>query len=192
VGATVKAAVAKAGHDYMRAAYGEAVWDSVLEMLPAEDSALVRTIDTVAHFPVAADGRVFAALVHVRFGDDRSVAEAQLRQGGASQADAMLDGLFSIFARFVSPQQAFARAGSIITSVYSDGVGSSTEIVPGGKGGAIHILGLGESSFVSPWQCGWIERAVERFGGRDPRVTERSWEAGLDASPELVYDVRWE
>lgn len=190
--ATVKAAVAKAGHDYMRTAYGEVVWDAVLEMLIPSDSALVRTIESSPNLPVAVDGHVFEALVHVRFGDDRRVVETELRRGGASQADAMLDGLFSIFARFVSPQQAFGRAGSIITSVYSDAVSSSTDTVPGENGGAIHIIGLGDSSFVSPWQCGWIERAVERFGGRNPRVTERSWEAGRNASHELVYDVRWD
>ena len=192
MGATVKSTVAKAGHDYMRTTFGHDTWSRMLDRLPAEHSDLVRAIDSRPYFPVAVDGMVFEALVAEKFHGSRRTAEAELRKGGAAQADAMLDGLFSIFARFVSPKQAFSRAGSIITSVYSGGVTSRTEPSADGNGGAIHILGLGESSFVSPWQCGWIERATVRFGGVGARVTERSWESGLNASDELIYDVRWE
>lgn len=192
MGPTVKSVVAKAGHDYMRATWGSDVWSRVLDALSPDESALVRSIGGTPQFPVAVDGKVFEALVALQFQGSRRLAEVELRKGGAAQADAMLDGLFSIFARFVSPQQAFNRAGSIITSVYSSGVTSKTEAATVGKGGAIHILGLGESSFISPWQCGWIERAVVRFGGSGAHVTERTWESGDNASDELVYDVRWE
>lgn len=192
MGPTVKSVVAKAGHDYIRATFGSDLWSHMLDTLSPEDADLVRSIDGGPQFPVALDGKVFEALVAQQFHGDRRTAEIELRKGGAAQADAMLDGLFSIFARFVSPQQAFNRAGSIITSVYSSGVTSQTEHATSGKGGAVRIRGLGESSFIAPWQCGWIERAVVRFGGTGARVTERTWESGLDASDELVYAVRWE
>lgn len=190
--ATVKRTVATAGYDYMRATYGERVWTQILETLVDEDRALVEGASASPTLPVAVDGRVFEGLVAVQFNGDRNIAAPALRKGGSSQADAMLDGLFSIFARFVSPQQAFNRGGSIITSVYSGGVTSSTELSSAGNGGAITIVGLGESSFVSPWQCGWIERALARFGGTNPEVAERSWQSGLDASHELIYEASWE
>ena len=192
VSATVKCTVAKAGHDYMRAAYGHHVWSRMLDMLSPEERVLVANIGATPNFPVAVDGKLFEALVAVQFQGSRRTASIELRKGGASQADAMLDGLFSIFARFVSPHQAFSRGGSIITSVYSRDVTSRTEPAVDGKGGAIRVFGLGESSYIAPWQCGWIERAAVRFGGDGARVIERSWESGLNASPELVYDVRWE
>jgi len=192
VSATVKSAVAKAGHDYMRAAYGHSVWSHMLDMLSPDERDAVASLDSMPNFPVAVDGKVFEALVAVQFHGSRRTAEAELRKGGAAQADAMLDGLFSIFARFVSPQQAFNRGGSILTSVYSRDVASRTEPAADGSGGAIRVLGLGASTYIAPWQCGWMERAAVRFGASNARVTERMWESGLNASSELVYDVRWE
>lgn len=192
MGATVKGAVAKAGHDYIRETYGEAAWRRVLALLPDEDRRLLDEATGTEQFPVAVDGRLFASLVAVQFEGDRVLAEAELRKGGAHQADALLDGLFDFFARFVSPQQAFRSAGPIFTSVYSKSVTSSTDTAPGGGGGAIHVVGLGESTFIAPWQCGLIERGLYRFGAKSAKVTERCWESGLDACVELIYDVSWE
>lgn len=188
--ASVKATVVRAGHDYMRGVCGELRWQRVLDRLSDDDRALVLGSERLLQFPVATDGHVFEAFVDEQFGGNRALAEEALRRGGAQQADDMLNGVFSVFARFVSAQQAFSRAGSIISSVYTD-VTSRTEAAEDGKGGVIRIMGLGESSYVSPWQCGWIEHAIERFGAHGPKVTERSWQSGRAASDELVYDVRW-
>lgn len=190
--ATVKNTVVQAAYEYIRATYGETQWTKVLEQLSEEDRGLAENADKAGSFPVATDGRVLSAFVDVQFTGNRSVAEAELRKGGISQADAMLDGMFSVFARFVSPQQAFNRGGSIITSVYSSEVTSKTELADDGKGGELHIMGMGESSYVSPWQCGWIERALERFGGSNAKVTERTWDSGQNASDHLIYDVSWD
>jgi hypothetical protein len=190
--ATVKNTVVQTAYEYLRSTYGETQWTKVLEKLSDEDRALVEHADKAGSFPVATDGRVLAAFVDVQFAGSRTRAASELRKGGVSQADAMLDGMFSVFARFVSPQQAFNRAGSIITSVYSSDITARTELAENGNGGAIHIMGMGESSYVSPWQCGWMERALERFGGQNAKVTERSWDAGQSASDHLIYDVSWE
>jgi hypothetical protein len=188
--ASVKATVVRAGHDYMREVSGEARWQRVLARLSDGDRALVLGSERMLQFPVAVDGRVFEAFVEELFGGNRVLAQDVLRAGGAKQADDMLNGVFSVFARFVSPQQAFSRAGSIISSVYTE-VTSRTEVSEDGRGGVIRIMGLGDSCYVSPWQCGWIEHALERFGARGSKVTERTWESGHIASSELVYDVRW-
>jgi hypothetical protein len=188
--ASVKATVVRAGHDYMRGLCGEDGWQRVLGRLSDEDRRLVTGSASMVQFLVAVDGLVFEAFVNEQYQGDRVIAEGALRRGGAQQADAMLDGVFSVFARFVSPGQAFSRAGSVISSVYSD-VTSKTQTAADGKGGVVRLFGLQESSFVAPWQCGWIERALVRFGAADARVTERGWDAGKAASDELIYDVRW-
>jgi hypothetical protein len=103
----------------------------------------------------------------------------------------MLDGVFSVFSRFVSPAQALRRAPSILASVYR-GASAHSELAPSGCGGRLTIEGLGDYDYVSPWICGWMERAIERFGGSDPSVRERSWDAGGDSSGSLVFDARWE
>jgi hypothetical protein len=188
--ASVKATVVRAGHDYMRSVCGENGWERVLDRLSDEDRRLVAGSASMVQFPVATDGHVFQAFVEHQFHGNRAIAEGVLRRGGAQQADAMLDGVFSVFARFVSPGQAFSRAGSVISSVYSD-VTSKTEPAADGKGGVVRLFGLGDSYFVAPWQCGWIERALVRFGAADAKVTERGWDSGQAASDELIYDVRW-
>jgi hypothetical protein len=190
MGVTAKRAVVVAGHEYIRAAYGHDTWERILAHLPPHERELLHPHEAPLDFPVEVDGRVFEALVNVHFGGSRMLAEADLRAGGAVQADVMLDGGFAVFDRFESPQQAFARSGSLIASVY-DGVVAQTEHSADGRGGTIRILGLEDSPYIAPWQCGWIERALSRFGAPAPCVTERSWEAGLVTAPELVYDVTW-
>jgi hypothetical protein len=188
--ATAKTSVVTAGHDFMRTAYGSDTWSRIMARLPEEDRDLLVNDRSAVRIPVAVDGRVFAALVAIAFEGNRFVAERELRRGGAAQADAMLDGVFSIFARLGTPRQIFGRAGSLISSVYTD-VSSETEEYPGGTGGLIQIRGLGESSYISPWQCGWIERALTRFGSHSASVTEESWEAGQNACDHLRYKVRF-
>jgi hypothetical protein len=190
VSAFAKGSVVAAGHDFMRDTYGIDTWDRILGTLSDDDRALVANARSTALFPVAVDGRVFSALVAERFEGNRFVAERELRRGGAAQADAMLNGVFSVFARLGTPQQLFGRAGSLISSVYK-GVSSDTEASEDGSGGTIHIRGLGDSRYIAPWQCGWIERALGRFGSASPHVTERSWTSGLDSSDHLEYEVRF-
>ncbi len=192
MGATVKTAVAIAGHRYIRETFGEAAWGRILEQLSHEDRERLAESAGAGQFPVAVDGRLFAALVEAQFAGDRIAAAAELRKGGAHQADVLLDGIFDVFARFVSPQQAFRSAGPIFTSVYSGCVTSSTDSAASGRGGAIHVVGLGESAFIAPWQCGFIEHGLVRFGAVSAQVTERCWESGMDSSTELIYDVIWE
>lgn len=187
---TAKGSVVTAGWEYMRGAYGDEAWRRVLDHLNAEDRELVAAARYAARFPVAVDGRVFAALVATKFEGNRFIAERELRRGGGAQADAMLNGIFSVFARIASPRLAFKRAGSIISSVY-DGTSSLTEEDADGSGGIVHLHGLGESTFIAPWQCGWIEGALKHFGAASPRVTEESWDAGLDAADHLRYRVRF-
>lgn len=186
--ATVKGSVVTAAYDYLRATYGDEAWKRTLLRLSHDDQDAVKAAARTLQYPVAVDGRVLAAFVAEQFEGDRMLAERELRRGGASQADVMLRGVFSVFARLASPKAAFSRAGSIITSVYTE-VSSDTEARADGSGGLIRLRGLGESTFVAPWQCGWMERALIHFGSSSPRVVERSWQAGRDASDELVYEV---
>jgi hypothetical protein len=58
-------------------------------------------------------------------------------------------------------------------------------------GGRLKVCGLGEFDYLSPWMCGWIERAVERFGGSEPKVRENSWGRGATASDVLEFDISW-
>ncbi len=188
--AQMKGTAASFRHEYIRETYGEAAWKAIVESLSEDDRICIDDAERGQMIPCSVEGRVLAELVRTELGGSRSMAEGMLRRGGSSQADNMLDGVFSVFARFVSPQQAFSRAGSILTSVY-EGVRSETEQNPEGVGGTLHITGLGDFEYLSPWLCGWISRAVERFGGEDPVVRERSWDMGANASDHLAIEISW-
>lgn len=185
-----KGSAVKASHDYFRATYGERTWERVLETLTADERALTRDVEKVTWYPVETDGKVFRALVDVQFGGDRTRAGREFWIGGRKQADTMLEGLFSVFARFVSPEAAFKRSGSILSSIYQ-GVTAGSTLADGGNAGTLVIEGLGQLTYISPWIGGWIERALERFGATEAHVVERTWEAGQNASDELIFELRW-
>lgn len=187
--ASMKMAVAKVRHDYIRRTLGEDAWHQATSLLPEEERSILETGEA-GMAPASVEGRLMTALSSASFGNDRAAFESYLRAGGKSQADAMLEGIFSVFARFASPQQAIKRAPSIFSSVYT-GTSAESDVNAETKTGRLIVRGLGEYTFVSPWLSGWMERAIERFGGGDPVVRERSWEQGHNGSDELVFEVRW-
>jgi hypothetical protein len=175
----------------IRAELGEAEWQRVLDVLDPGDREIVMQPDTHNLVPTAVTGRFYSAIHRVACGGDRLCTERKLRAAGRRDADDMLDGVFSVFARFVSPDQAFKRAGGMISSIYS-GVTAESIPNPDGHGGALKLIGLDDEPFASCVIAGWIERAIERFGARNASVIEREWAAGRDAAQTLVFDLKWE
>jgi hypothetical protein len=186
-----KGSVTASGHKMLRETYGEDVWKQVLDRLDEDDRRIVANVAMVTQYPLVTEGRVFALLHEIAFAGDRGRLDREFRAMGRKQADIMLDGIFSIFARMLSPHQAFSRAGSLIAAAYT-GVTSDTEPAASGNGGVIHIRGLAEVTHLAPWLCGWMERALERFGASRAKVRERSWDAGNDASDDLAFVISWE
>ncbi len=191
MGVMAKGSVAKAGHDNIRKVVGEQAWDRVTKALSPDEKEYVDHVDKLTEYPLLVDGRIFELLCEYECGGHHRSMEPLLRRAAAGQADDMLDGVFSIFARFISPQQAFSRAGSIIAASYVGPVTAETHKRPDGKGGKIVLRGLGELTFAGPWLSGWMERALIRFGATEARVRERTWEAGAPASDELIYELEW-
>jgi hypothetical protein len=188
-GVTVSGEVAATAYAHMRRTWGADVWTRVLARLTPEESALVSRVSPGVSLPITVDGHVYEALVAEAFGGDLAVAERELRKAGAEQAAPSLRRVVGPFGVFLTPKQAFARAGDIVTDIYS-GTRSTTEPVLG-NGGVIRIFGLREACYAAPWQCGWMEGALTMFGATGAHVTERSWQKGRIASDELVYDVTW-
>lgn len=188
--ALIKASSVRAGHVAMRRQFGDAAFSEAVSRLSEDDQAAIRTLDHSAMYPLAVDGRLELQLVEIACGGSRSLAERAFREAAGIQADGMLDGVFSVFARFVSPKQAFDKAGTILASVYT-GVSSETKAAEDGTGGLIIIRGLGELPYARPWLSGWMEHALVRFGAKMPRVNERSWQSGKTGSDELVFEVTW-
>lgn len=188
--AAMKFSVADVRHAHIREKLGEAAWLATLERLDPEDRAIVERGTPDGMAPASVEGRLMESLALAVFHGDRAATERFLREGGRAQADKMLDGVFSIFARFASPTQALKRAPSIFSSVYV-GTTADSEVAADGRSGVLRVHGLGEYTFVGPWLSGWMERAIERFGGVAPTVRERSWEAGMNGSDELTFEARW-
>lgn len=186
----MKQSVADIRHEYVRSAVGGQIWHDARSRLTEGERAVLREGDASGSCPTALAGRFMSDVVGLVC-PNREDAERFLREGGAAQADAMLDGVFSVFSRFVSPAQALKRAPSVLASVYK-GTSADSVLSASGRGGSLTIRGLGDYEYVSPWVCGWMERAIERFGGSAAAVRERSWDAGAVSSDELVFEASWE
>lgn len=188
--AAMKQSVADVRHEYIKERIGAVAWLEALNKLSPEEREIVAKGDEQGMCPAYVAGNLMGAIVETHFHGSRHAAEQFLFEGGRAQADKMLDGLFSVFARFVSPKQALDRAPSIISSVYT-GTDPSSRIDEDGMGGALTIAGLEEYEYVAPWLSGWMQRAIERFGGDSPTVIERNWASGQTRSDELVFEARW-
>lgn len=186
-----KGSSVKSSFQAVRTVLGDSDWQRVIETLTPEDRDMVVNPSNHNLIPVATTGRFYSAIHSLICGGDRLRTERTLRASGRRDADDMLDGIFSVFARFVSPDQAFKRSGGMISSIY---VGVTAEATPrdGGKGGTLRLSGLEDEPFACCVIAGWMERAIERFGGSSPTVREQAWEAGRDSAPTLVFDMTWE
>jgi hypothetical protein len=180
----------KSNYAAVRAELGSAEWNRVLDALDPEDREIVLAPETHLLVPTAVTGRLYTSVHRIACGGDRARTEQLLRSAGGRAADDMLEGAFSVFARFVSPQQAFKRAGGIVSSVFS-GVESQTITHDAGNGGQLSLSGFDDYPYAACLIGGWIERALVRFGARSGSVVERAWEAGRDRTPTLVFDISW-
>lgn len=181
----------KSSYSAVRAEIGDEAWERVLATLDESDREIAVAPERFPLVPTAVTGRLYTALHDVVCSGRREHTERILRRAGRRDADDMLDGVFSVFARFVSPRQAFKRAGGIISSVYV-GVTAETSEDADGLGGTLVLDGMEDEPFTACLVGGWIERAIERFGARNPSVTERSWEAGRNGASRLEFVLRWE
>jgi hypothetical protein len=190
MGSLIKASSVRDGHSAMRAEFGDTVFDQAISLLSADDQAVIAALGKSTMYPLAIDGRLQQHLVDIGCNGSRQTAEKAFRRAAGIQAERMLDGVFSVFARFVSPAAAFARGGTIIASAYQ-GVSSSTIPATDGPGGTMEIRGLEDLTYASPWLCGWMEQALIRFGATTAKVTERTWLAGQLGASHLIFDITW-
>lgn len=191
MGAFEKGSSLKSSFQAVQAVLGDEQWQQVVDALDPQDRDVVLAPEKVHLVPTALTGRFYSALHRVAGSGDRQRTAYLLRMAGRRDADDMLDGVFSVFARFISPDQAFSRAGGMISSIYS-GVTAQTTKNEGRPGGTLSLTGLDDEPFAACVIGGWIERAIERFGARNPTVIERNWAAGRDAAETLIFELSWE
>ncbi|HEY5540408.1 MAG TPA: hypothetical protein VIL41_03025 [Coriobacteriia bacterium] len=176
--------------DYIKTTYGEQVWAAVLDRLSDEQRNDLAFVQGANLYPVALPGAMISALVAIEFAGDRASADEALRKMGRHAADRQLSGIYSLFVRFSSPDKALARIEQVVTTLY-DGATAELDYVAGETRGTVRIHGLGEFPYAAPRVCGWAERALERSGAKTAHVVERGWDAGRNASDDLVFDVVW-
>lgn len=186
----VKGVVAQSAFDYVKDAHGPAKWDAILARLSCADRIAVTAGGNV---PLEAMGRFNEAFVEEVCGGSRMQAQQEFRRMGAVSAEKLLtgNGIFSIFARFVTPKQVLARADSVIKTAYP-GVSVTTELAADESGGVIRMEGMSGYPYGSQRVVGWLLRGLEIVGGTNARVTERNWDAGRLDSDVYEIVVSWE
>ncbi len=186
----LKGVVAQSAFDYVKEAHGMPVWDAVIARLSDSDRIAVTAGGNV---PLEAMGRFNEAFVEEACGGSRTRAQEEFRRMGAKSADKLLtgNGIFSIFARFVTPKQVLARADSVIKTAYP-GVSVTTELAADESGGVIRMTGMAGYPYGSQRVVGWLLRGLEIVGGTNARVTERNWDAGRIDSDVYEIVVSWD
>lgn len=186
----VKGVVAQSAFDYVKETHGSEKWDAILARLADADRIAVTAGGNV---PLEAMGHFNEAFVDVVCGGSRMKAQEEFRAMGAKSADKLLtgNGIFSIFARFVTPKQVLARADSVIKTAYP-GVDVSVEVNRDEGGGIITMRGMGGFPYGSQRVVGWLLRGLEIVGGTNAKVAERNWDAGRIDSDTYEIVVIWE
>lgn len=186
----VKGVVAQSAFEYVKATHGQAVWDAILTRLSDDDRIAVTAGGNV---PLESMGRFNVAFVDEACGGSRTMAQQEFRRMGAVSAEKLLTGggIFSIFARFVTPKQVLARAENVIKTAYP-GVTVDVRLAADESGGVIEIHGMSGYPYGSQRVVGWLLRGIEIVGGREAKVTERNWDAGQLDSDTYEITVSWE
>jgi hypothetical protein len=186
-----KASGAKSTFEAIRSELGEADWLRVMDSLDPDVRSAIEFPEAHTMLPTSITGQLLLTINVVVCLRDRVGTHRLLSAAGRRDADKMMEGILSIFARFVSAEQAFKRSGSLMSSVYK---GVHAEAIPHADkpGGTLVIEGLGDQPFAAAFLGGWIERAVERFGARKVSVIERAWESGNIASDRLEFVLDWQ
>ncbi len=188
-GIVVKGVVAQSTFDYIKEKHGAAVWERCLTHLSEDDRIAVTAGVNV---PLAVMGRFNEAFVAVVCGGSKTMAVRVFREMGAKSADKLLlgNGIFSIFARFVTPKQVLKRAETVIKTAYP-GASVEVQINAAEDGGLIKIHGMSGYPYGSQRIVGWLLRGIEIVGGANARVTERNWDAGRIDSETYELEVGW-
>lgn len=186
----VKSVIAQSTLDYVKDAHGDAVWQQILGRMSESSRVAVASGGNV---PLAAMGEFNEAFVEVVCSGSKQCASEQFRRMGMKSAEKLLqgNGIFSIFARFVSPKQVLSRAEKVIKSAYP-GATCETVLDADEGGGLIRIHGMSGYPYGSQRIVGWLLRGLEIVGGRNAKVVERNWDAGIiDAETYEIY-ATWE
>mgnify|MGYP001056117437 CR=1 FL=1 len=185
----VKGVVAQSTFDHIKQKHGPDAWDRCIARLSDSDRL---TVNAGVNVPLDVMGRFNEALVTEVCGGSRSLAAQEFRDIGAASADKLLlgNGIFSVFARFVSPKQVLKRAETVIKTAYP---GSTVEvnISSSEEGGVILIHGMAGFPYGSQRIVGWLLRGIEIVGGTNARVTERNWDAGKIDSETYELTLSW-
>lgn len=189
-GVVVKGVVASSAFEYVKDVHGADVWQKCLDRLSEQDRIAVTAGGNV---PLESMGHFNEAFVAVACSGSRQCAQDEFRRMGAKSAEKLLtgNGIFSIFARFVSPKQVLARAENVIKTAYP-GVRVEVRLAPDESGGTILLHGMSGYPYGSQRLVGWLLRGLEIVGGRNARVSERNWDSGSIDSDTYEIECAWE
>jgi uncharacterized protein (TIGR02265 family) len=185
----VKGVVAQSTFDYVKDAHGIDVWQRCLDRLTDADRIVIKAGGNV---PLDVMGRFHEAFLAEACRGSQQCAQDEIRKMGAKSAEKLLQGggIFSLFARFVTPKQVFARAEQVIRTAYP-GVDVQVVLDSDEGGGTIKMRGMSGYPYGSQRIVGWLLRGLEIVGARNAQVSERNYIAGRIDSDEYDFVLRW-
>ncbi len=182
----VKGALLEARIDLVRRRGGEPALEKVLSRLPKEDQQVLRgLVVRVAWYPLELLLRLDEAMAGVLSPGD---AGSLYREMGRSSAELNLRGPQAPFVREGDPHYVLRHAPQIYSAYHDRGRRTYEQTGPRSA-----VLRTFEAREVDAKDCltavGWIERALEISGAREPKVTETLCRARGD--PHCEYRCEW-
>ena len=165
----IKGLVLKARVDYLQKAQGESSWERLLaELSPETRSALSDGVLISSWYPLAVSTELMSVA-------DRMFARGDLglaREMGRHSAKVALQGVHQSFARENDPSFVLRMAPLLWSQYYDSG---QLEAIQTGRASAVtRVLDFEEPHVaICLGLVGWIEAAIEIWGGVDVMVDER-------------------
>jgi hypothetical protein len=185
----VKGAGVRSGLLWIAKNYGEQARDQLIAQLPAELRDIARTPLAASWYPVALVEHIFGAIPRIAGRTDRAGIESLMKQLNAWIAEDNLTTLYKFLLAFLTPERLTDRMPSLWTTYYR-GIDATVQRESQQRA-VCTVRGLGNlAPYIGPSGAGWLEFAYRKVGAR-VRVTEESWQRGLDRADPLVFHVEW-
>jgi hypothetical protein len=185
----VKGAGIRSGLAWIAQQYGEPAREQLIAQLPVELRDLARAPLAASWYPVALVDHIFVAVPRIAGRTDRAGIESIMKQLNAWIAEDNLTTLYKFLLAFLTPERLTDRMPALFKTYYR-GIDATVR-----RESPLHAVctveGLGKCApYLAPSAAGWLEFAYRKVGAR-VRVTEESWQRGLDRADPLVFHVEW-
>ncbi|MFO0560033.1 MAG: hypothetical protein U0269_18610 [Polyangiales bacterium] len=176
--------------NYLRKAERSGLADEIIASLPAEHRPGSMGFLSASTYDLAVIDAILRGY-HRELERTKRASETEraMRAIGASIAEDNLNTVFKLVLSLVKPNTFVEKLPSLWGLYFSD-ADASAKVTAEGTGVCV-VRGI-EVAFLAPIACSWIEFGLRHVGAKEPiRCSEEQWSAGVVATREAKFTVKW-